>query len=239
MFSLLVRRDGMIEPPSMSEIDSHCHILPGLDDGAPDEGVSIAIAHLLMALGVRTVIATPHVMSDLYPNTTEQIMEAVANTRRLFGQANIPLQVEAGAEYYIEMDLLDRIETGDVIAWGEQKNVMFEAPLSQKPVLLEDVVFSLTSAGYTPVLAHAERYRFLQESFDAVKRLKRMGLHYQVNHSSFHLPKTSRRGEMARFLYIKGMVDLLGTDIHRVTSDEQALASRGDYRLLFERLNSR
>jgi protein-tyrosine phosphatase len=238
MFSLLIRRDGLIEPPKMTEVDSHCHILPGLDDGADSEQTSIAIAHLLLELGVRKVVATPHVISDIYPNTTAAILEAVDKTRRLFEAERLPLDIEAGAEYYVETDLLNRIDNNDIIFFGEERYVMFESPLSQKPMLLEEVVFSLKSAGYTPVLAHAERYRFLQGNNGEIETLRRMGLKFQVNHPSFHLPRTSTKGEMARRLYIKGMVDLFGTDIHKATSDDQALASRGDKRL-FARLNSR
>ena len=95
MFSLLVRRDGLIEPPAMSEVDSHCHILPGLDDGSPDEKTSIAIANLLLELGVRTVVATPHVISDIFPNTTEQILEAAAKLCRLFKEHGLPLDGQA------------------------------------------------------------------------------------------------------------------------------------------------
>jgi protein-tyrosine phosphatase len=238
MFSLLIRRDGLIEPPKMTEVDHHCHILPGLDDGADSDETSIAIAHLLLELGVRKVVATPHVISDIYPNTTGAILDAVDTTRRLFEEERLPLDIEAGAEYYVEAELLNRIDNNDIISFGEERYVMFESPLSQKPMLFEEVVFSLKSAGYTPVLAHAERYRFLQGNNGEIETLRRMGLKFQVNHPSFHLPKTSTKGEMARRLSIKGMVDLFGTDIHKATSDDQALASKGDKRL-FARLNSR
>lgn len=238
MFSLLIRRDGLIEPPNMTEVDSHCHILPGLDDGADSDDTAVAIAHLLISLGVKTVVATPHVISDIYPNTTAAIHEGVDHMRDVLRREGLPLDIVAGAEYYVETDFLNRIDRGDVIAWGDERYVMFEAPLSQKPNMLEDVVFSLTSAGYTPVLAHAERYRYLQNESGAIEHLRRMGLKLQVNHPSFHLPKTSTKGEMARRLYVKGMVDLFGTDIHKATQDDEVLAARGDKRL-FARLNSR
>ncbi len=238
MFSLLVRRDGLIEPPPMSEVDSHCHILPGLDDGPKDEQTSIAIAHLLFELGVRTVVATPHVISDLYPNTSKQILASVAQVTALFKAVRIPLKVIAGAEYYVERKLLDQISDGDVLAWGEERYVLFEAPVEREPLLLEQVIFNLKSAGYTPLLAHAERYRFLQNNPERVDELRRLGVRFQVNHPSFHLPKVSRNGELARWLFIKGYVDQFGTDIHRATSHDWTLASKGDRRL-FHRLNSR
>ena len=164
MFSLLVRRDGLIEPPAMSEVDSHCHILPGIDDGAPDEQTAIAIANLLLELGVRTVVATPHVISDIFPNTTLQILESVEKLRNLFNDRGLPLDVLAGAEYYAERELLNRIKRDDLLSWGEDRNVLFESSVEYEPMLLEEVIFSIKSAGYTPVLAHAERYRFLQRN---------------------------------------------------------------------------
>ena len=222
----------------MSEVDSHCHILPKIDDGPADENISIAIANLLLEMGVKTVVATPHVISDVYPNTTEKILEAVEKTNALFQRVGLPLDVLAGAEYYVEKNLLDRIETDDLVAWGDARYVMFESPEEQEPMLLEDVVFNLKTAGYTPVLAHAERYRFLQQNPQRILDLRRLGVKFQINHPSFHLPKISRRGELARCLYIKGYADLLGTDIHRATSHDRVLASKGDRRL-FARLNFR
>jgi len=217
MFSLLIRRDGLIDPPSMGEVDAHCHILPGLDDGPKDELGALAIARLLCEMGVQRVVATPHVISDLYPNTTARIVEAVGALRRLLGDSGLGIDVVAGAEYYAESELLARVERRDLLAFGEERYVLFESPVERCPMVLEEIAFRLSSAGYTPLLAHVERYRFLQQDHGLVAHLRQLGVRFQVNHPSFHLPKTSRRGEMARWLYIKGLVDVLGTDMHRAT----------------------
>jgi tyrosine-protein phosphatase YwqE len=218
MFSLLVRRDGLIDPPELGELDAHCHILPGIDDGPTDERGTLAIARLLIEMGVRRVVATPHVISDVFPNTTEIITETAGEVRRLLGDSGLDLELVVGAEYYAEPELLERIASRDLLCFGDERYVLFEAPVEHAPMLLEEAVFSLKSAGYTPLLAHAERYRFLQTDGDAVHRLRDLGVRFQVNHPSFLLPKTSRRGEMARRLYIKGLVDMLGTDMHRAAS---------------------
>ncbi|MDD5307265.1 MAG: histidinol-phosphatase [Deltaproteobacteria bacterium] len=219
MFSLLIRRDGLIDPPAMSEFDAHCHILPRLDDGPADERTALAIARLLVEMGVRTVVATPHVMIDTYPNTTDAILAAVRSMRRLLKDSGLPLEIIAGAEYYAERGFLARIEAHDVLCFGEERFVLFESPVERPPMVLEDVVFSLKTAGYTPLLAHTERYRFLQDDKDAILSLRRLGVRFQINHPSFLLPRTSRRGELARLLYVKGFMDLLGTDMHRATAE--------------------
>jgi protein-tyrosine phosphatase len=217
MFSLLIRRDGLIDPPPMGATDAHCHIVPGIDDGPKDDLGALAMARLLCEMGVRKVVATPHVISDIYPNSTATIVGAVEKLRRLFAVSGLAIDVDAGAEYYAEAELLGRIDQRDLLAFGAERYVLFESPVERQPMVLEEIAFSLQSAGYTPLLAHVERYKFLQRDLDAVARLRQIGVRFQVNHPSFHLPKTSRRGEMARWLYVKGLVDVLGTDLHRAT----------------------
>jgi tyrosine-protein phosphatase YwqE len=203
----------------MGEIDTHCHILPNLDDGPPDDEGALAIARVLVEIGVQKVVATPHVISDIYPLKTAQIIASVEKLRILIREAGLALEVIAGAEYYVEGQLLDRIDRNDVLAWGKERNVLFESPVENEPILFKETIFRLKSAGFTPVLAHTERYRFLQNKPEEIDELRRLGTRFQVNHPSFHLPKISRRGEMARWLYIKGLVDFFGTDMHRATGD--------------------
>ena len=217
MFSLFIRRDGLIDPPAMGHVDAHCHVLPGIDDGPRDELGSLAIARLLCEMGVRTVVATPHVISDVYPNSTEKIVDAVGRFRKLLSSSGLAIDVAPGAEYYAEPELVARIERNDLLSFGEEKYVLFESPVEQEPMILEEIGFRLQSAGYTPLLAHVERYRYLQQDHDRAEQLRQTGFRFQVNHPSFHLPKTSHRGEMARWLYLRGLVDVLGTDMHRAT----------------------
>jgi tyrosine-protein phosphatase YwqE len=228
MFSLLIRRDGLIDPPPMGETDAHCHILPGIDDGPRDERGALAMARLLCEMGVRKVVATPHVISDVYPNSTAAILEAVERMRLLLSQSGLAVEIAAGAEYYAEPELLARVDRGDLLAFGPERYVLFESPVERRPMILEEIAFALVSAGYTPLLAHVERYRFLQKDPDAVARLREIGVRFQVNHPSFHLPKTSRRGEMARWLYIKGLVDVLGTDLHRAVPWDRPSRTAGE-----------
>lgn len=207
----------MIDPPPMTSLDAHCHLLPGIDDGPKSMVGSVKMAQLLTEMGVQTVVATPHVISDVYPNTVDIIEEKTREVQAELNQQSIPLKVIPGAEYYIEPAFQENIEKGNIICFGTERYVLFESPVENKPLLLESIVFSLKSAGYTPLLAHAERYRFLQNNKDEYQHLKKLGVHFQVNHPSYHLPQTSTRGETARWLHVKGLVDLLGTDLHRAT----------------------
>ncbi len=217
MFSLLVRRNGLIEPPELGRVDHHCHILPGIDDGPSTLQGSLEIAHLLFTMGIRKIVATPHVISDLFPNTSSVIVEAVNTLQQYLDLHRVGIRIVAGAEYYCEPALLALVARDDLLSFGEQKYVLFESPVRQAPAMLKELTFSLKGFGYSPLLAHAERYHFLQRDFDLAVELKRIGVSFQVNHPSFLLPGTSRSGNLARLLYKKGMVDVLGSDMHRAT----------------------
>ncbi len=226
MFSLFIRRDGLIDPPAIGNIDHHCHILFGIDDGPSTIEGSIAIARILLDMEVSEVIATPHVISDIYPNTSKIIIDTAAKLILELNRINLPLKLICGAEYYTEQFFINLIEKRDVLSFGDKNYVLFESPVENPPMLLESVIYHLKSNGYTPLLAHAERYHFLQRDFEMVKHLKSLGVHFQVNHPSFMLPKTSHTGEMARKLYLKGYVDLLGTDMHKATPVQQVQPSK-------------
>ncbi|MBN2801464.1 MAG: hypothetical protein JXR91_00065 [Deltaproteobacteria bacterium] len=221
MFSLFIRRDGLIEPPQIGETDHHCHILCGIDDGPATMEGSVNIAKILLSMGIKTVTATPHIISDLYPNTPAGIRQSVEELQNELIEKNLPLKVVAGAEYYAEQSFLESIEQNALLSFGDEKYVLFECPVETEPMILESIIFQLKSNGYTPLLAHAERYHFLQRDFKLAAHLKNLGVHFQVNHPSFLLPKTTHTGEMARKLYIKGFVNVLGTDMHRATSAKE------------------
>jgi tyrosine-protein phosphatase YwqE len=163
------------------------------------------------------VAATPHVISDVYPNTADGIRAGVEALSSALREVGLALEVLPAAEYYAESAFLTAIRRQDVISFGPEQFVLFESPVDTTPLLLEDIIYHLRSSGYTPLLAHAERYRFLQGNPRMVEHLKELGVRFQVNHPSFSLPKTSRTGEAARWLYIRGLVDALGTDMHRAT----------------------
>ena len=226
MFSLLVRRDGLIDPPELGDTDYHCHILPGIDDGPRDMKSATALALRLVEMGVSTVVASPHVISDVYPNTRKSILIKTKQFQREIRQQGIPLTVVPGAEYYCEQSFLKLVEEEPLLSFGAENYVLFESPVDT-PVMMKEIVFMLRSSGYVPLLAHVERYRFIQNDFEFAHELKRLGVAFQVNHPSFGLSRNSKSGDLARLLHKKGMIDLFGTDMHRAP---QLIASAGKTR---------
>ena len=154
-------------------IDLHCHVLPGLDDGAADPATSLAMAELAAADGIRTMVATPHV-NFAYEYPLEAIGRGVCQLNELLSDAAVPVRVVAGAE----LDVARLIELSDgelqALSLGDGPSLLLESPFGHAG-LLEDVVFDLQLRGYTTVLAHPERCPTFQRDVELLGRLVERG----------------------------------------------------------------
>jgi protein-tyrosine phosphatase len=137
-------------------IDLHCHILPGVDDGAPDLPTSVAMARLAAADGIRTTAATPHVRDD-HPFDHATIPERVAEVNAAIAAEGIELEVVAGAEVALsKVPELDDAQLAD-LCLGASRCLLVESPYTFATDLLERDVFDLQLRGFRPLLAHPER----------------------------------------------------------------------------------
>jgi protein-tyrosine phosphatase len=137
-------------------IDLHCHILPGLDDGAADIATSLDMAEVALADGVRTVIATPHVRDD-YPFALSEIDGRTAALNDELAQAGIDCTVVAGAEVAIAKASQLDDATLQGLCLGDSRYVLIESPYERANDLLEELLFEVQLRGFRPVLAHPER----------------------------------------------------------------------------------
>lgn len=137
-------------------IDLHCHILPGLDDGAQTMEDALELARAGEAAGINTVVATPHVRDD-YPFALELIPERLGELHRALREARIGVEVLAGGEVAVSKlpDLND--EELAPLCLGGGRYLLVESPYTEGPSLLEAALFDLQERGFAPVLAHPER----------------------------------------------------------------------------------
>ncbi|QIX61157.1 capsular biosynthesis protein [Hymenobacter sp. BT18] len=199
--------------------DMHSHLLPGLDDGAETVEHSVELLRRLRALGYRKLIMTPHVMGDFYRNTPEGIRGALSQLQQAAQAAGITdVQLECGAEYYLDEWFLRRLENGDELLsfGGARKYLLIETSYLNEPFNLAQVIFELKSAGYQPVLAHPERYTYLYSKFEELPRLRESGVLLQVNLNSLSGYYSAGAKRVAEKLIDAGLVDMLGTDAHHL-----------------------
>jgi tyrosine-protein phosphatase YwqE len=193
--------------------DLHSHLIPGIDDGAKDIEESLRLLQGLENLGYRKVITTPHIMSDCYRNNRDIIMDGLTYLRSEAKKAGINVLIEAAAEYYLDDGFYAHLEEGNLLTLGDDY-LLFETSYVAKPLQFEEMVFAISTAGYKPLLAHPERYRYIHDFEKEYRYMKELGIFFQVNINSFggHYGKDAQK--KAEFLSKQGMIDFLGSDIH-------------------------
>lgn len=193
--------------------DIHSHLIPGIDDGSKNMEESLHLLKGMEGLGYKKVITTPHIMLDAYQNTPEIIRNGLNDLRLAAKKLGINIEIEAGAEYYLDEGLFDHLQSNDVMSIAG-KYLLFETSYISKPIQMEEMIFEISSAGYVPVLAHPERYRYIKNKEKEFGRLKELGVLFQVNLNSFggHYGKGAKNH--AEYLSENGLIDFLGSDIH-------------------------
>lgn len=201
------------------KVDLHSHLIPGIDDGSKSMEESLSFLKEMEALEYQKVITTPHIMIDAYKNTPEIIHEGLEALREAAKSEGIGVEIEAAAEYYLDDGFYDLLEKGDMLTINGEY-LLFETSYVSKPLQLEEMIFEIGAAGYTPLMAHPERYRYIKEFKKEYGRFKELGVMFQVNLNSFggHYGKDAKR--KADFLSQEGMIDFLGSDIHRMKQVE-------------------
>jgi len=196
-------------------VDIHSHLIPGIDDGAKNMEESLAFLRVLESLGYKKLITTPHVMVDVYDNSTKSIQNGLRVLSNKAKEAGIKLEIEAAAEYYLDEGFLDHLHSGDILTIAGEY-ILFETSYIAKPLQFDAIVSEIFSAGYKPLLAHPERYRYINHLETEYRALKDKGIFFQVNINSFggHYGKEAKI--KADFLNKNGMIDFLGSDTHHM-----------------------
>jgi protein-tyrosine phosphatase len=205
-------------------IDLHCHILPGLDDGAPDVDDSLAMARALLGVGFTTVAASPHIG----PGPGGDVPLAAADEARAaltvaLREAQLPLSLLPNGEHQLSIELFERLgASGAVAIGGRGRWLLTELPWGGL-ANLESVLFRLQTKGWRVLLAHPERFDFV--SADALERLCERGVRLQLDLGSFVGMFGDIVRERAMELTERGVAHVLATDMHRSDQAEAWLAS--------------
>ena len=194
-------------------MDIHSHLLPGIDDGSKDFGMSVDLLSQLTDLRFSQFITTPHVTTGIWDNTRTGIESKLKETQENLNSGNHTFQLRAAAEYILDGPFMDLLHTKDLLTIKDNF-VLVEMSYVNPPLQLFDLIFELQIAGYIPVLAHPERYGFYHNNFAEFNRLKNAGCKFQVNLLStmgYYGPEVA---ECAEKLLKKGMIDFVGSDVH-------------------------
>lgn len=195
-------------------IDLHSHILPGVDDGAPDLSAALEMARAFTVDGVMVLACTPHILPGLYHNTGRQIEAAVTALQNALDDAGIPLRLVSGADNHMVPDFVPGLETGHLLTLAGSRYVLVEPPHHSVPPRMDDFFFGVLARGYVPILTHPERLSWINQHYRAIERLADSGVWMQVTAGSL----TGAFGRNARYwaerMLDEGRVHILATDAH-------------------------
>lgn len=193
--------------------DIHSHILYGIDDGAKTIDDTLFLLNSCKEFGFSNMITTPHTCSGIWDNTKEGITEKLAAVKTQLPDLTGELNLRAASEYMID-DTFLKLFGREPLLTLKDNYVLVEMSYINPPIQLFDILFELQVAGYKPVLAHPERYNFYHNNFDAYKKLKKAGCHFQANLLStvgyYGEPVTKTVDK----LFKNDMIDFTGSDIH-------------------------
>ena len=191
-------------------VDWHSHILPGVDDGVGNLDDSLAILARYEEMGIREVWLTPHIMEDM-PNRTADLRSGFS---RLSEAYDGPIVLRLAAENMVDVLFAGRLAAGDVLPIGPRGDMLLvETSCFNPPMKLESTLADIRSAGYFPLIAHPERYVYV-ESPDGYRRWKELGCCFQLNLLSLTGFYGQHAQKSAEFMLGRGMYDCVGTDIH-------------------------
>lgn len=196
-------------------IDMHCHILPGIDDGAHSTEESLKMIRMAVKQGMKCFIATSHASSRFPASTPDTV-------RRLCGQMeqearekiDSEIHIYVGQEIMYTADLLDLLESGNYLTLADSSRILLEFQPSVPWSVINNAVRELAMSPYRPILAHVERYHVLEKSTDYLDELIENGAFLQMNYRSLNGGIFDRRAARCRKLVRDGYIHYLATDMH-------------------------
>lgn len=200
--------------------DIHCHVVPDVDDGSPDAETSVELIGHMHDWGIDRIFASPHSTEDTFENTPQTLAAPFAELKQAIENARINVELHHHAEYRLDEFFLRQLDADNLVSLPNNF-LLVENSFNQEPWNLRNLLFDLRVKGYQPILAHPERYYYYSVHHrDRYHQLSDEGLLFQINLLSLagHYGKHER--ETALYLLKNGLVQYLGTDLHRMSHVE-------------------
>jgi protein-tyrosine phosphatase len=199
-------------------IDLHCHILPNVDDGPKDLAGSVEMAKQAVQQGIKTIIATPHHRNEKYENHGQTIFRQVEEFNRVLKSENLDLTVLPGQETRIFGEMVEGLESGEILPLNQGKYVFVELPSGHVPRYTGQLLFDIQLKGFIPVIVHPERNQEIIENPEVLYQLVKKGALTQVTASSVsgHFGKAIKKFSLQ--LIEANLTHFVASDAHNTSS---------------------
>lgn len=217
IFNIFKKSTRLKSPVNLSVLncDVHSHFIPGIDDGSKTIEDSVQMIREMHNLGYKKVITTPHIMADFYKNTPENILGGLEKVKTALKEANIPIEIGAAAEYYIDFDFERKLNEEKLLTFGSNY-LLFEISYLNPPDNLPHIIFKMQSLGYKPVLAHPERYNYFHSNFEKYESFVEKGVLLQMNLNSLTGFYSESTKNISQEMIKRNMISFLGSDCHHM-----------------------
>jgi protein-tyrosine phosphatase len=199
---------------NLLKVDMHSHLIPGIDDGSPDLEASLHYIRGMAALGYTKLITTPHIMWDMYRNERDDILKRLEVLQSAVRAEGIEIELHAAAEYFLDEHVELLLKNNEPLLTISGNMVLVEFSMALASMNLKDILFDMQMKGYQPVIAHPERYIYLEKNKDFYDELKDIGCMFQLNLLAVGGFYGKAVKELANYLIKKEYYDLVGTDLH-------------------------
>ena len=195
-------------------MDLHCHILPGLDDGAADPGISLEMAAMAANSGVTHIIATPHCNTrNVQQNFhSPALIRAYTDLQDAVDEAGIPVKILSGAEVLARGHFEDHLAAGDFMTLNGSRYLLLEFYFDEDPAYMEQCLRAVEAEGLVPVVAHPERYYCVQRAPMLAQQWADDGRVLQLN-------KGSLLGDLGEAAYVTAALLLRRRAVSVIASD--------------------
>lgn len=196
-------------------IDIHSHILNNVDDGSDSLSNSMEILKKAESAGFTDIILTPHFIEGYYDNTRRRIKPRITALKKDLYSENIVVQLHQGNEILLTENTLSLLNANKISTLANSRYILFELAFSNKMLNLGQLIYEIKANGYIPILAHPERYSYIQENPKSLTEIINYGVFIQCNYGSFigQYGKAAKR--TAEILLENHMVHFLGSDTHK------------------------
>jgi protein-tyrosine phosphatase len=195
-------------------VDIHCHLIPGIDDGAKSWNQSFTMAQMAVADGIGTIIATPHQLGAFAHNRGDAIRAKVQQLQAMLKQRQIPLTVLPGADVRIDSEMITKLRAGDVLTLADRRrHVLLELP-HELYFSIDSLLTQLHSAGFVAVLSHPERNQGILKSPGVLEPLAAQGCLMQVTAGSLTGSFGPDSQQLSQWMLDRGLVHAIATDGH-------------------------
>lgn len=194
-------------------IDFHSHILPNIDDGSTSIGETINLIEEASKVGFTGIISTSHYIQGYYEfdcYERNQLLDIVQNKIQ-----SDNLELYLGSEIYFSSEIIDLIKDKKASTINNTRYLLFELPMNTKPLFVKELVYELIQNGYRPIIAHPERYSYVQDEINYVRELANLGTLFQANYGSVLGMYGNDAKKTLKKLLKDDLISFLGSDVHR------------------------